>query len=521
MEKTTVNNTNHKRRNTMKKKIALLLASLMLVSTMLCMFSSCKKDAGEAETIKDTVHSNTAEQKEPYNREPEDLGGFVLDVLLLKSGSWNMHTDFAPTEFTGETINKAVYDRNSEISSLYNAEIVAHEDAKDVYSSASVLQTDVLSGDSKYDAAYVQGDDAAWLASDGGVHNLYSIPELQLDENWWSSVLNKECTIGTGKYKTLYFTQSNLYLTAFDLTWCVYFNKSIHESYQVEDLYALVKDGKWTVEKMKTIAASVADDKGEGFTFDTNGTAIYGVTSYWNGAKAMLYGGDPQFIITNSDGDPQSNITNERATNMAQALANFFGKPGSNGVFTYGQEAAAGSSDIGTSEAYKKIFNSERAMFCIAEVKSSVADFKTFKQEFGILPIPKYDEEQSGYRSWVNYLAPVLVIPQTIEGDNLHATALLLDVLSFYSERDVLPEYYDTVLKGRGAQDAESTEMLDIINETRVYDAGVVYGWTSDFISELGKKLLSGDPEVGSLIAKYEPKVQPSIQKTLDAIYKD
>ena len=51
--------------------------------------------------------------------------------------------------------------------------------------------------------------------------------------------------------------------------------------------------------------------------------------------------------------------------------------------------------------------------------------------------------------------------------------------------------------------------------------AGVVYGWTSDFISELGKKLLSGDSEVGSLIAKYEPKVQPNIQKTLDAIYKD
>ena len=432
-----------------------------------------------------------------------------------------MHTDFAPTEFTGDTINSAVYNRNEEIKSLYNADIVAHEDAKDVYVAASELQKDIMGGESKYDAAYIQGDDAVWLSTENALHNLYSIPELQIGEKWWSSVVNDECTIGTGKYKTLYFTQSNLSLTAFDLTWCIYFNKDIHSKNNVEDLYALVNDGKWTVEKMKTIAKQVSNLNGdESFTYSVDGNAVYGVTSYWNGAKAMLYGCNPQYIITNADGDPQSNVSNERAIDVAQALAGFFGEPGADGVFTYGQEDPTGG-NVGTSEAYKKIFNSERAMFCIAEVKSSVSDFKSFKQEFGIVPIPKYDEEQSEYRSWVNYLAPVLVIPQTVQDDTLHATALLLDVLSFYSERDVLPEYYDTVLKGKGAKDFESMEMLDKINSTRVYDAGVVYGWTSDFISETCKKLLTGDTEMGSLIGKYEPKVPKAIQKTLDAIYKE
>lgn len=520
MEKTTVNNTNHKRRNTMKKKIALLLASLMLVSTMLCTFSGCKKDAGEgdSDSSNNLVNNNTEEQKEQYNRDPEDLGGFVLDVLAVKSGSWNMHTDFAPTEFTGETINKAVYDRNERIKSQYNADIVAHEDAKDIYEAASKLQLDVMGGDSKYDAAYIQGDDAAWLSTEGGVHNLYSIPELQLDENWWSGVINKECTIGTGKYKSLFFTQSNLSLTAFDLTWCVYFNKTMHSNNRIEDLYALVKEGKWTLEKMETIAKQVSSLNGDdSFSYDVDGKAIYGATSYWNGAKALLYGGDPQFIITNADGDPQSNINTDKSINLAQNLGKFFGEPG---VFTYGQEDSKGGS-VGTSEAYKTIFNNERAMFCIAEVKSSVTDFKTFKKDFGILPIPKYNEEQSEYRSWVNYLAPVLVIPTTVVSDNLHATALLLDVLSFYSERDVLPEYYDVVLKGRGAHDPESVEMLDRINSTRVYDAGVVYGWTEEFISELCTVVLSGNTTPGSLIAKYETKVPGLIQKTLDTIYKD
>ena len=516
MKKTTV----CKRRSTMKRKIAMFLVCLMLVSTMLCTFSGCRNDAGEGDSdaSNNLVSNNTDEQKEPYNYDPEDLGGFVLDVLAVKSGFWNMHTDFAPTEFTGDTINKAVYERNGKIKSLYNADIVAHEAAKDVYEAASKLQLDTMSGDPKYDAAYIQGDDAAWLATEGGVHNLYSIPELQLDEDWWSSIINKECTIGTGKYKSLFFTQSNLSLTAFDLTWCVYFNKMMHSNNKVEDLYALVKEGKWTLEKMETIAKQVSSLNGDySFDYYEDGNAVYGVTSYWNGAKALLYGGDPQFIITNTDGDPQSNINTAKSVNLAQALGVFFGE---SGVFTYGQEDPKGGS-VGTSEAYKAIFSKERAMFCIAEVKSSVNDFKTFKGSFGILPIPKYNEDQTSYRSWVNYLAPVLVIPSTVLGDTLHATALLLDVLSFYSERDVLPVYYDAVLKGRGTHDPDSVEMLDWINSTRVYDAGVVYGWTEEFISELCTVALSGNTTPGSLIAKYETKVPGLIQKTLDTIYKN
>ena len=505
----------------MKKKIALLLAGLMLTSTVAFTLSGCNNNEETTDTGKDTTINNTPVQKEEYNREAEDLGGFVLDILTVKSGLWNMHTDLAPTEFTGDTINKAVYERNEMVKGLYNADIVAHEDAKDVYVAASELQTDIMSGEAKYDAAYIQGDDAVWLATEGSVHNLYSVPELQLDQKWWSSVINEECTIGTGKYKTLYFTQSNLSLTAFDLTWCIYFNKKLHVDNGIEDLYALVNGGKWTIEAMKTAARQASALNGdESFAYNAEGSAVYGATSYWNGAKAMLYGGDPQYIVANNDGDPQSNISNERFVNLSQTLAGFFGTPGAEGVFTYGQEDATGAT-VGTSEAYKKIFNSERALFCIAEVKSSVNDFKTFKQEFGILPIPKYDEDQAEYRSWVNYLAPVLVIPQTAQGDNLHAIATLLDALSFYSERDVLPEYYDVVLKGRGAKDGESLEMLDKINDTRVYDAGVVYGWTTDFVSEVCKKLLTGDMEVGSLIGKYEEKVPKSIQKTLDAIYKD
>ena len=501
----------------MKKRIALILAGILLISSLLTIFSGCKNDEDPFEDEGKNKGTVSKENKIQYNREPEDLGGFELNLLTVKSGMWNMHTDIAPTTFNGETINAAVYERNETVKSLYNANIVAHEDAE-YYSMTSRLSQDQLSGEYIYDAAYVEGSSVISLITQDSLKNLYNIPELQLDQEWWSQLIKKEATLGSGKYSTLYFTQSNLSMTAFDLTWCVYFNKSVHEKEQIEDLYSLVKNDQWTIEKMRVIAHDVASlNTDDSFSYNPDGAAFYGITTYWNGAKALLDGGNVQFVTSDVNGDPIANIATERFTNLTQDLARLFGE---SGTFTNGGASSDGSTQ-GNASDYIKIFNAQRSLFCVAEVKSSVSDFKTFNGEFGILPLPKYDDTQNAYRSWVNYLAPVLVIPATLDDTTLHNTATLLDALSFYSERDVLPVYYDTVLKGRGAKDAESVEMLDIINQTKSFDASIAYGWSRQFSEVLSNTILQGVTDVSSLIGTYETMITTNIKDTLDKIYKD
>ena len=502
----------------MKKRIVLILACILLISSMLTVFSGCKKTE-EGTDVGDSSNNSSVsdEGKAPYNREPEDLGGFTLDLLTVKSGMWNMHTDVAPTTFNGEVINSAVYERNETVKSLYNVNIVAHEDAE-YYSMTSRLSQDQLSGEYKYDAAYVEGSSVISLITQDSLKNLYDVPELQLDQEWWSQLIKKEATLGSGKYSTLYFTQSNLSLTAFDLTWCVYFNKSIAEKEQLEDLYALVENNEWTIEKMRVIAHDVASlNNDDSFTYNSEGTSVYGITTYWNGAKALLDGGNVQFITQDVNGDPTSNISAERFTNLTQDLARLFGEAG---TFTKGGPATDGSSK-GNASDYINIFNAGRSLFCVAEVKSSVSDFKSFSGDFGILPLPKYDTLQENYRSWVNYLAPVLVIPSTLDETTLHNTATLLDALSFYSDRDVLPEYYDVVLKGRGAKDAQSVEMLDLVGKTKSFDASIAYGWSRQFSEVLSNTILEGVTDVSSLVGTYDTMINGNIKETLDKIYKD
>ena len=500
----------------MKKRIVLILACILLISSMLTVFSGCKKTE-EGTDVGDSSNNSSVsdEGKAPYNREPEDLEGFTLDLLTIKSGMWNMHTDIAPTMYNGETVNSAVYERNEMVKSLYNANIVAHEDAE-YYSMTSRLSQDQFSGEYKYDAAYVEGSSVITLITQDSLKNLYDVPELQLDQEWWSQLIKKEATLGSGKYSTLYFTQSNLSLTAFDLTWCVYFNKGIAEREQIQDLYALVDNNEWTIEKMRVIAHDVASlNNDDSFTYNSEGTSVYGITTYWNGAKALLDGGNVQFITQDVNGDPTSNISTERFTNLTQDLARLFGETG---TFTKGGPATDGSSK-GNASDYIHIFNAGRSLFCVAEVKSSVSDFKSFSGDFGILPLPKYDTLQENYRSWVNYLAPVLVIPASSQGEQLHKTALLLDALSFYSERDVLPEYYDVVLKGRGAKDVESTEMLDCINNTKSFDASIAYGWSKQFSEVLSQAILLGVSDVSSMIGTYEEMISTKIGETMDRIF--
>lgn len=504
------------------KKLSILLVVAMLLSVLTVSLGSCKKKTStntpsEEGTTTKKVVANSGDDDE-YNIEPEDLGGFELDILATKSNTWNMNTDLAPESLTGDRINQAVYSRNQMVEGLYNARIIAHEDV-DYYKGTERLIADQMAGDNRYDAAYVEGSSVKSAITQGCTKNLYSVSELQLDKVWWSQLVKDEATLGSGKYATLNFMQSNLSLTAFDLTWCVYFNKSLQESYQLDSFYDMVRDDEWTLEAMQTAATEVKtlnDD--DSFEYRADGHSIYGITSYWNGAKALLNGCDSQFITYNDEDELVPNIQTERFLNMTHDLAVLLR---TEGVFTVGGPNESTENTFGNADDYKKIFNAGRALFCIAEVKSSVKDFKTFEGIFGIVPLPKYNDLQDGYRSWVNYLAPVLVIPSSCTGTTLHKTGVLLDVLSYYSQRDVLPDYYDVVLKGRGAKDQESTEMLDYINESKSFDASIAYGWTNQFVEHLSSLLLNGVTDVSGMVATYIDPITQLIEETMNAVFEN
>ena len=90
---------------------------------------------------------------------------------------------------------------------------------------------------------------------------------------------------------------------------------------------------------------------------------------------------------------------------------------------------------------------------------------------YGVAPIPKYDEHQENYHSYVQAEVTSFGISAGVgDPDRQEKCAATLEALAYYSNLLVRPAYYETVLSERYMQDPESVEMLDLIFDTLDFD---------------------------------------------------
>ena len=126
--------------------------------------------------------------------------------------------------------------------------------------------------------------------------------------------------------------------------------------------------------------------------------------------------------------------------------------------------------------------------------------------EFGVLPIPKYDEAQDEYYCAVNrYQSSVLGIPTT-NTDNLEATTFLMNALGYYnthmpSGKTVMDAYYETTLKLQATDTDEDARMLDIIFDSAFYDLGSIFTWGT--LSGLYGSVISNDAD-NTLVSSWQ-----------------
>ena len=85
----------------------------------------------------------------------------------------------------------------------------------------------------------------------------------------------------------------------------------------------------------------------------------------------------------------------------------------------------------------------------------------------GVVPYPKLDETQKQHYSYVEDQVSVFAIVK--HAPNTDIIGAVLEAMSSYSFRKVMPTYYTTILKGRYVRDPESAAVLDeMIQNIRV-----------------------------------------------------
>ena len=494
------------------KKTRLIFLTLTVLLICSVIFSCNNNGNSKNDEIK-TNDANADANIEADSPPPEDEyiypdidGGGKDFTFLSPSTTWFYYTDIVRDEISGEVLDDAIYNRNRFIEAKFNIEFKAVE--RDIGAITADLRKIIKAGEDIYNAAYVPafyGGTVGALITENMLYNMYDIPAMNLDKEWYNQTMLKEAAIGGGKQ--LYYAGCDINIMTIQCVIFIYFNQDMMSNMGMELPYKAVREGKWDFDMFYEFQKAGANLNGaESFKWDPGGPATYGFVAHDNCAVALLEGSGERFVTTDSDGMPHLAIENERFLNVLAKMEQLLVKS-PDGYYMFA------NNDPATGFHFEPIFKNGRALMITGELKAADV-FKDMETTFGIIPMPKFDGSQKGYFCQLHFGTPVLVIPGT--NQNPDFTGAVLDAMAYVSAKDVTPVLFDVSVSQKRLRNEESIEMLQLIKNSGSFDVGSAYGWTTDFYNNIKSTLGMGKSfDAVSRIEKSRDKINASIEKTM------
>ena len=136
--------------------------------------------------------------------------------------------------------------------------------------------------------------------------------------------------------------------------------------------------------------------------------------------------------------------------------------------------------------------------------------------DFGLLPYPKFDENQRGYYNVPNGFHNAFAVPITTVPEDYGFVGAVIESLNAETYKTVVPAYYDIALKVKGLRDEASVEIMDILRKSRIVDFGVVYdGWTG-FAFTLQDLMQQKSSDFASFYERREQGAREYFEKIID-----
>ena len=500
----------------MNKAISLILAALMCASVLV----SCggKTDPVDTTTAANNDTQLTAEATTTTVAEtesPYDENGFLKDDLPAdlkydgKSLSILYWNDVARPEFeveqqTGDLISDAIFLRNAAVEdrldmdlkwtgipgSYWVQEDFVRQAANDVHSGG---EFDVF-------ASYSMA--AVTMTLQGLFRNLMEADHLNLDQPWWPQSLAENSTVNG----QLYFCSGDISTNLLNQMFIMLFNKKLAEEYHLPDLYEIVNNGEWTIDKMTELAENAYSDLNGNSTPDA--ADQFGISvrqhlvfdSFFISSNLHSLEKDANGTLIVSD-----ELTSEKAHNLVGKVISIFHESN----YAAYPTVVEGWSNEG--------FADGRALFIIdlSNVTSSDA-FADTAVTYGVLPTPKHDAEQEKHITCLEFGFTMYSASITVDDAKRDMIGAMLECMASEAYRTVTPAVFETAMKLKYSSDSADSVMYDIIRDGISFDTGRI------FCEPLDKLTFSAFREACNLatpnwtsIMKAKGKI---IQKKLDTL---
>ncbi len=426
-------------------KLTLRLIAGLLCLVMLIPLTACgNNDEDETPTGTEPAESETGNEG-GHNIARAD---YDCDFVVVCGGTFNIKQHIVE-EAENDGLTDAVYERQMKIKDWIGVNCVT-EDAGDWVEYAQSVIRAVNAGDDAYQLVMTPVYRCiSQLITSNVLYDLYDLPTVNYDAPYWHKDLMSELEV-TGRallgYNDYCLSQVHLFS----------FNKDMYAKYNFEDPYDLVRNKKWTIDKLFELASNVAVDNGDGkwTVDDTYGLAGWG----WVGLIDFITSSDMK--IVDRDEDDHYYIAYE---DNEEKMLDLIGKIEKmyNAEYSWLWKSVP--------EAGTQMTMADGRCLFMFDSSPGLISLRDSTVRFGVLPYPLYDENQDNYRT-LNWNG-MLCIPSTIRNEQMVSDTMeLLPALA----GPVKDAFYEQLLGAKLADAPDDVDMLNVIWDTQVSDVGLI-----------------------------------------------
>ena len=402
-------------------------------------------------------------------------------ALLQLNVDWNGEeflilgrADHVPEELESESrtdvLQDAVYRRNLTFEQYCNLHLgVIYEDT---YSVSARIKSDVYIGAGEIDLVYHHMAETAKLAFDGLLLSYTKLDGVDLSAPWWDQG-TADLTIAD----QIYFMNGALNYSDEETTYAMLFNKAKVMDEKKIDPYAMVNCNEWTLDRFQSVIRDASSDLNGDDIYSCDDA--YGFVANWETGNVLFYGSDLRYVANKKGEYPTLALDDDGQKKASDLLDQI--------LLLYYDGHDTFVSDPGEESQSLDCFKQDRAMF-MAEIIQYVKPLSAEMQnEFGVLPIPKYNASQERYLTWTNGVCSTVSVTSAVTEHEKHGKTL--EILAILSHQSITPVYYEGLLKQNTEHEEAAKGMLDIIFAGRVYDLSMYF---SEFeFDEIYKTMLS------------------------------
>ncbi len=495
----------------MKRILTLMLAVIMLVSSVTMIFTSCDNDTVTEESKGPTTGNSTNEALEQGDIFAEralvddelgewDFGGRKLRVVCHNDGY-----EMFPAEDQinkGDLIKDAKAARNKTVEDRLNIDVELTYCA-DITTLAEYVSKAILSGSDEFDLVVNHVLTTGGMVTKNLFQNWYDIPHVDFNKPWWAGTTSTELTYD-GK---CIIAISDLCATTITSTSVIAFNKNLANSYDLGNLYDVVLNGDWTYDYFYNLIKDIYQDT-DGSGLPSSGDFYGAIFPVENQTNAWLWAFDNPVCTKNEDGVPEFTIKSDKINNIVTTLYDFY----------FNTTGVASDDAIGDGVKQTMFLNKQSVFTTMNLGEATSEGFRNFEDDYGILPYPKWNEAQDEYYSHVYGEHTCLTVPKTVKDTEF--VGVCTEILSAESWKTLTPTIYEIALKTRYLRDSESKEVLDIVLENRYFDFGFIYDNWQGHAYDLYNMLKNRNSNFESFYSKKHSTARVHLKKVIRAFDK-